>query len=219
MSDSDSFINEVTEEVRRDRMFALWKKYGPLVLAAVVLIVVGGFANSWWNTRQQLAAEEAGGALIAIEREADAAARAGAYEAAAAAAEGGPALAALLRAAAAHEAAGETGAAKAAFEAVALDPAASSALSDFARFRALTLGAEDMPPADFATALAPLAEVGGPYRLLALEARAGARASSGDMSGAIEDLNAILDSPDATQGTRARASEWLAALGAGPGDA
>ena len=27
MSDTDSFIQEVTEEVRQDRMFALWKKW------------------------------------------------------------------------------------------------------------------------------------------------------------------------------------------------
>ena len=43
MSESDSFIQEVTEEVRQDRMFALWKKWGPYVLAAIV-IAVGGAA-------------------------------------------------------------------------------------------------------------------------------------------------------------------------------
>jgi hypothetical protein len=33
LSESDSFIQEVSEEVRQDRMFALWKKWGPYVLA------------------------------------------------------------------------------------------------------------------------------------------------------------------------------------------
>ena len=39
VSDSDSFISEVSEEVRRDRMFALWRKYGPFLIGAIALIV------------------------------------------------------------------------------------------------------------------------------------------------------------------------------------
>ena len=41
MSDTDSFIEEVTEEVRRDRLFAWMKRYGWMVIGAVI-IVVGG---------------------------------------------------------------------------------------------------------------------------------------------------------------------------------
>jgi hypothetical protein len=33
VSETDSFIQEVTEEVRHDRMFRLWKKYGPYAVA------------------------------------------------------------------------------------------------------------------------------------------------------------------------------------------
>ena len=31
----------VSEEVRRDRMFGLWKRYGPFVIGAIVVFVVG----------------------------------------------------------------------------------------------------------------------------------------------------------------------------------
>ena len=41
MSDTDSFIEEVTEEVRRDRLFALMRRYGWIAVAAVLLLVGG----------------------------------------------------------------------------------------------------------------------------------------------------------------------------------
>ena len=44
MSTPDSFIDEVTEEVRRDRLYALLRKYGWVGIAVVVAIV--GWA-SW----------------------------------------------------------------------------------------------------------------------------------------------------------------------------
>jgi hypothetical protein len=46
MSNPDSFIDEVTEEVRRDRLFALMRKYGWIAILAVVLIVG---AASWYE--------------------------------------------------------------------------------------------------------------------------------------------------------------------------
>ena len=44
MSDTDSFIEEVTEEVRRDRLYGLLRRYG--WIAALVIILIGGGA-SW----------------------------------------------------------------------------------------------------------------------------------------------------------------------------
>jgi fermentation-respiration switch protein FrsA (DUF1100 family) len=41
VSDTDSFIDEVTEEVRRDRLFGLMKRYG-WIAALAVLLIVGG---------------------------------------------------------------------------------------------------------------------------------------------------------------------------------
>ncbi|MEL6318680.1 MAG: hypothetical protein AAFR16_13700, partial [Pseudomonadota bacterium] len=37
--ETDTFIDEVTEELRRDRLFALFKRYGPFAIGAVVLLV------------------------------------------------------------------------------------------------------------------------------------------------------------------------------------
>ena len=41
MSDTDSFIEEVSEEVRRDKLYATFKKYG-WIAALFILVVVGG---------------------------------------------------------------------------------------------------------------------------------------------------------------------------------
>ena len=49
MSDSDSFIDEVTEEVRRDRLFGYFRRYG-WIAAVVIVVVVGGAA---WNEYQK----------------------------------------------------------------------------------------------------------------------------------------------------------------------
>ena len=56
VSHTDSFIEEVTEEVRQDRMFGLWKRYGPYVLAGVFVVVAGSAAWQWRVTEQRTAA-------------------------------------------------------------------------------------------------------------------------------------------------------------------
>jgi len=45
MSDTDSFIDEVTEEVRRDQLYGYLRKYG-WIAAVVILAIVCGAA---WN--------------------------------------------------------------------------------------------------------------------------------------------------------------------------
>ena len=48
MSDTDSFIDEVTEEVRRDRLFGYFRRYG-WIPAVIILLLVGGTAYSEWS--------------------------------------------------------------------------------------------------------------------------------------------------------------------------
>ncbi len=75
MSNTDSFINEVTEEVRRDRLFGYFKRYGWIGLL-LVIAVVGGTAWSEWNdARSNTAAQEFGDALATAITNTDAATR------------------------------------------------------------------------------------------------------------------------------------------------
>ncbi|MDB0052321.1 hypothetical protein N9F04_01085, partial [Ascidiaceihabitans sp.] len=60
MSNTDSFIEEVTEEVRRDKLYAALRKYGWIGILAVAAIV-GGAAYSEYNKAQARAQAEATG--------------------------------------------------------------------------------------------------------------------------------------------------------------
>ena len=63
MSQSDSFIEEVTEEVKRDNLFRLMRKWG-WVGALAVFAIVGGTAFSEYRKQSQLTAAQALGDQI-----------------------------------------------------------------------------------------------------------------------------------------------------------
>ncbi|TKA94194.1 hypothetical protein FAZ78_23665, partial [Cereibacter changlensis] len=75
MSNPDSFIDEVTEEVRRERMFSYLRRYGWIGIA-IVLLIVGGAAYTEWNKAQTAANSQAfGDAILAALDQPDAEAR------------------------------------------------------------------------------------------------------------------------------------------------
>lgn len=53
---SDTFIREVDEELRRDQLTDVWKRYGRWLLAAVVLIVAAWGGWIYWQSEQEKAA-------------------------------------------------------------------------------------------------------------------------------------------------------------------
>lgn len=64
MSDTDSFIDEVTEEVRRDRLFGYFRRYG-WVAALIIFVLVGTTAYNEWNKSVlEKVAQSRGDALI-----------------------------------------------------------------------------------------------------------------------------------------------------------
>ena len=65
MSETDSFIDEVTEEVRRDRLFGLMRRYGWIAVLAVLLIVGGAAYREYSRASDQSAARALGDALLA----------------------------------------------------------------------------------------------------------------------------------------------------------
>ena len=204
MSETDSFIQEVTEEVRQDRMFALWKKWVPAIIGAIVLVVGG---SAWWSISQQQArdaAEMRGGTFIAADPDV--------LEQQVALPErvDGPAkLIAELTAAAALAEAGETERAGSLFAGIGVRSDIPAEYRDLALLQAIRLGATDSPERE----LGLLIQQDSPYRLLAQEQRAAVRLQAGDVDGAHEDLRAILADPDATRGLIARARALLAASG------
>jgi len=213
VSNTDSFIEEVTEEVRRDRLFALMRRYGWIALTAVLIAVGGAAWNEYRKASQRAAAEALGDAILAAR---DTGAPAEALAGVEAGTPAGAALVALLRADALADA-GDTQAALAVLDGV--DAAAGQVYAQLAALKALILRGPDMDPAQRVAALAPYAAPGQPFRLVALEQQALAQVEAGEIDAAVETLRDILDAAETTPGLRQRATQMIVALGADPAEA
>ena len=219
MSDTDSFIDEVTEEVRRDQLFALFRKYGWIGILAIVLIVGGASWSEWRKAQAEAKAQAFGDALVAAMGNNESAARAKALADVAAGDQvggsaGRAAVAAFLQSAEA-EAAGDHAGAVAAIKAVAENADLSPLYRDLAQLKLVTLDGATMDPAVRDQMLATLAQPGAPYRTLAMEQQAVLLIEAGKTDEAVTLLRAIAEDADAAQSQRGRIGQILTALGAG----
>jgi hypothetical protein len=208
VSETDSFIQEVTDEVRQDRMFRLWKKYGPYAVAGIVAVVAISAGLNWMKLREVQKARETGGAFLAADI-----ASVEDQEVLIGSVDGPAAVIARLRLAAAKAAAGETDAAAALYREVAGEAGLDPAYAGLARLQAVRVGAAAMDPAQAIAELDPLIAEGAPYRLMAMELRATIRLNSGDIEAAHADLNAIILDPQATRASSERAAALLLSSG------
>lgn len=214
MSDRDSFIDEVSEEVRRDRMYALWRRWGPYVIGGVVVVVALAGGKAWMDAEAIQDARNAGGAMIAASEIAPTEAAEALTTLAEQTGDDGAAVLARLRAAGAFAADGREAEAAQAYEIVAENSAADRVLRDFAAFRAVMESASGMEPMARAEALTPIADGNGAFRLLALEARGAALLAAGETEAATEALRAVAVDEAAPQGLRQRVEAVLTAIGA-----
>jgi hypothetical protein len=216
VSETDSFIDEVTEEVRRDKLFALFRKYGWIGVALVLTIVGGAAWNEWQKARATTDARAFGDAVLAAMETSDPQARVAALDAVAG--SDGRARGAVAEFLAADEAlrGGDRDGALSRLEAMAADPELSKSLRDLARLKSVVLAGADMDAAERDASLAELAMPGAPYRVLAMEQQAIVMADAGDAEGALNLLRQILEEPDATAGLRRRVTQLIVALGGDP---
>ncbi|WP_172295908.1 tetratricopeptide repeat protein [Pseudoruegeria sp. HB172150] len=211
MSDSDNFIDEVTEAVRRDQLFGYFRRYGWIALAVVLLIVGGAAYNEWTKAQRRAAAEARGDAILTALDAGDPAARMEALEAVDA--EGGArAVTGMLEAQQALEA-GDDDAAVVALRAVEEDAEMPALYRQMATLKRVILTSDSTTPADRIAELEPLATPGAPFRVLAEEQIALAELESGDVAGALDRLRALSEDTEASAGLRQRASQLIMALG------
>ncbi len=64
-SNPDSFIEEVTEAVRRDRLFTFFRRYGWIGVVAIVGIVALSAWTEWTKRRDEARAQAFGDAVVA----------------------------------------------------------------------------------------------------------------------------------------------------------
>lgn len=214
MSDTDSFINEVTEEVRRDRLFAALRKYGWIGVVVVLLVVGGASYNEYSKAKAEAAAQAAGDAITQALSADEAQARAEAL-AEIEVGEGPRILAEMLRAGELY-AAGDAAGAVAALAPLVGDATLDAGYRDLAVLKTAMMGAGEIAPEERISMLAGIAAPGAPYRLLAEEQIAVAQVEAGDVDAAIEGLRAIAEDGAASQGLRQRARQMIVALGGDP---
>jgi hypothetical protein len=213
MSDTDSFINEVSEEVRRDRLYALFRRYVWVAVLAVAGIVGGAAWLEYSRAQERAAAEAFGDALLAALDAAEPADRVAALEAIPAAGPSAQMVIALLAAGEVAQGGADATAAAAALRAAAEAPDLPRRYRDLA-----ILKAEMLAPSDPATArlvLGTLAEPGAPYAALAEEQLALMELRAGEIDAALDRLRALERSAAATAGLQQRASQLIVALEAG----
>lgn len=215
MSNSDSFIDEVTEEVRRDKLFAAFKKYGWIGILAVVMIVGGAAYSEWSKARVAARAQAFGDAMLdAVDL--------GAPEDRAAAmaaipADGGQV--ALKELMGATDAGTDKAAALKALDALAADQSQPEIYRDLAVLRRVSLAGKDQPNADRRAALEAISAPGRAFRTLAGEQLAYLLIEDGKKDEAIAALSALMQDQEAPQGLRARAAQMITALGGTPPEA
>ena len=211
MSNSDSFIEEVSEELRRDQLFAYFRRYG-WIAALVILLIVGGAAwNEWRKAQDAARAQALGDAMLDAMATGDAAARAEAL--AAVPAEGAAAAVAAMLLAAEQDAAEAPEAAIATLTALSDNGDVPPVYRDLARLKALILGAGITPVEERRAGFETLAVPGRPFRMPALEQLAILTLEEDDPAASRAAFEALVDDAEASEGLRERARAMIVALG------
>lgn len=208
MSNTDSFVDEVTDEVRRDRLFAAFRKYG-WIGVVLVLAIVGGAAYNEWQKSATAARAQAFGdaALEALGK--PAAERAAAVAALPADGDQTAIRELLLGADTETDKAGSL----AALDTLAATATVPQVYRDLAVLRRVALAGADQPLADRRTALQGVAIPGRPFRTLAEEQLAYLLIEEGKKDEALTALTALVQDQEAPQGMRQRLGLVITALG------
>lgn len=209
MSNPDSFINEVTEEVRRDQLYATFRKYG-WVGALVVLAIVGGAAWNEWQKSQATARAQAFGDAVteALDLSSPEERTAALAEIASDGSQTG--ILQLLRA---SDPETDKAAALAALDALAADASQPQTYRDLAVLRRVIVAGAEMPLADRRTALEGISIAGRPFRTLAQEQLAYLLIEEAKTDEAIAALTALSQDQEAPEALKSRARQVIVALG------
>ncbi len=210
MSNNESFIDEVAEEVRKDRLFGYLRKYGWIAVLAV-FAVVGGTAFTEYNKAQRAASAKAtGDAILAALEISDDTERAAAMQAIEV--QGSTAAVTGLMTAATLVEAGDFEGAATQLEAVALNTEAPQIYRDLATFRLVLVQRDTLSIEERRAGFSGLAVAGSPFRLLAQEQLGYLSIEEGDIEGAVAQFSAIIQSAEVTRGLRDRALAMIVAL-------
>ncbi|WP_108838899.1 hypothetical protein [Tateyamaria sp. Alg231-49] len=215
MSDTDSFIEEVNEEVRRDRLYGYLRKYGWIAALAIISIVAAAAYNEYRKDQETAKAQALGDAMLAALSSNDDVARAGALADVTSETEQGAAVLAFMTAGAQAEA-GQTEEAVQTLQSVAGNAEVPLIYRQVASFKSLILQSNSMDAELRRAGFEALAVPGVRLRLLAEEQLALLDVEAGDTDAALERFQTIMDDAEVTSGLQRRALQAMVALGGAP---
>ncbi len=218
MSETDSFIDEVNDEVRRDRLFRAFRRYGWIAVVGVVAVVGTAAWFEYSRSQTESDAQAFGDAILNALDDETSEQRIAALKAIPTDRPGQEALVAFLTSSEAAAGADDKTAA-----ADALNGVGGEGLEPFyaqlAQFKRLMLETDTLEPQARREEFRQLAAPGSPLSLLAQEQIALTYVEEGDTVKAINTLQEILDDAEVTQSLRQRASQLMVALGGVPNQA
>ncbi len=214
MSNPDSFIEEVTEDLRRDRLFRLFRKYGWIGILLIFGLVASAAWTEWARSRDAARAQAFGDALTAAIAKGTADER----RTALAAVPSDAAQAAILRLTQATDPVADKAATLAALDVLAADATLAPAYRDLAVLRRVLVAGADQPLAERRAALQGIAVAGRPYRVLAEEQLGYLLIEDGKPDEAIAGLAALMQDQEASGSLKARLAQVITALGGTPPD-
>jgi hypothetical protein len=215
MSNTDSFIEEVNEEVRRDRFYHYLRRYG-WIGAVLVLVIVGGAAWTEYQKAQARAEAQAfGDGVLAALAQNDANERRARLSLVDPENQAAQAVLDMLIAAEAEQA-GDTGAAVAALESAALNSDAPEIYRQIAAFKSLVLQADTLDAETRRQQFEALARPGQPLSLLAQEQLALIDIVEGETDAAINRFQQIVQDAGVSTALQQRALQSIVSLGGTP---
>ncbi|MEL6521092.1 MAG: hypothetical protein AAFQ66_09010 [Pseudomonadota bacterium] len=215
MSQTDSFIDEVSEEVRTDRLWHLFRRYG-WIAAVVIVVIVGGAAwNEYRKATSKAAAEALGDEIVAALDAENAEVRLAQLSDVEAPEQVQPIVDLMRGATAAQDEDAEN--VIAALEPLTADAELGVIYRDLAALKLLLLG--DAVPLQLREELvAQITAPGRPYRVLGLEQALLIQIEQGQEDVALQSARDLLQEAGVTQGLQQRLTQLIFALGGSPAD-
>lgn len=213
---TDHFLDEIDEELKRERQLALWNKYGRYAVAGVLVIVIAVSAYVGWRNYQVNKRAEAGLAYAAALEAAAGGKSEDALAAFAKLATEAPAgfadLARLQQAGQIARQGNEAGAADI-YDAMAKDSAVAEPFRNLALLLYGYTVLDRADPAVLAERVMPLSAATSAWRYSAQEILALLARRRGDEKAARALFKRLADDPATPPSVRARAAEFLAVSG------
>ena len=215
MSDTDSFLQEVSEELRRDRLYRNMRKYGWIAILLVIVIVGAATYREYLKSQAETEAELFGTSIIDALNERNAADRISKLQKINAPGENAKAVVAMLLSA--ESIGNETASLEMSNSSDAIEVSSIDAhYRDLLNFKILLKSSEILNLDERMKAFTALSKPGNPFRLLAEEQMALIELELGNTAIAIKKISQILLDAELTVGLRNRATQMMIALGEDP---